>query len=260
MEKKFEKLSLAEIGIISFMALVLIISLGASWYKDSQTKTTATSQQQVATVDSNYKAAEDAVIALEGNQTKEKLEAAQAAVDKVTDASKKQELQTRINKVKISADNLTDAQTKAKLKAELIRAEAAKKLEEERKKASSSSSSSSSSSVATESVVTETSAETEDTSYVEESYQADRYDYVVPSQNSYIAPSTAYTSQTSQTSQSVTPTPSPSSSTVVESSEASVTEAPVTEPPTTDTSTSTEVSTESTSSSADTSGSSVENP
>ncbi|HFU4001348.1 TPA: hypothetical protein ACGO3D_001473, partial [Streptococcus suis] len=255
--KKFEKLSPAEIGIIAFMALVLVISLGASWYKDSQTKTTATSQQQVATVDSNYKAAEDAVIALEGNQTKEKLEAAQAAVDKVTDASKKQELQTRINKVKISADNLMDAQTKAKLKAELIRAEAAKKLEEERKKASSSSSSSSSSSVATESAATETNAETEDTSYVEESYQADRYDYVVPSQNSYIAPSTAYTSQTSQ---SVTPTPSPSSSTVVESSEASVTEAPVTETPTTDTSTSTEVSTESTSSAADTSGSSVENP
>ncbi len=33
MEKKFEKLSLAEIGIISFMGLILLISLGASWYK-----------------------------------------------------------------------------------------------------------------------------------------------------------------------------------------------------------------------------------
>lgn len=142
MEKKFEKLSPAEIGIVAFMVLVLAISLVASWYKDSQTASTTTNQQQVSAVDPNFKAAENAVIELEGNQTKEKLEAAQAAVDKLIDATKKQELQNRINKVKVSANNLTDAQTKAKLEAELVRAEAAKKLEEQKKASSSSTSSS----------------------------------------------------------------------------------------------------------------------
>lgn len=206
MEKKFEKLSLAEIGIISFMALVLIISLGASWYKDSQTKTAATSQQQVATVDSNYKAAEDAVIALEGNQTKEKLEAAQAAVDKLVDATKKQELQTRIDKVKVSAANLTDSQTKALLQAELVRAEAAKKLAEQKNASSSTSSSSS----VPEVPVTEPSA-----SVVEEIPQETYQEEVVYETETYVEPSV---------SQPIITTPETPTSTVVESSETAASE------------------------------------
>ncbi|MFI3088114.1 hypothetical protein [Streptococcus sp. 2022WUSS037] len=46
MEKKFEKLSLAEIGIISFMGLILLISLGASWYKNAQNETSDTKTVQ----------------------------------------------------------------------------------------------------------------------------------------------------------------------------------------------------------------------
>ncbi|HEP1819446.1 TPA: serine protease [Streptococcus suis] len=259
MEKKFEKLSPAEVGIIAFMALVLVISIGASWYKDSQTVTKTTSQQQVVKEDPNYKAAENAVIELEGNQTKEKLEAAQAAVDKLTDIVKKQELQTRINKVKVSAANLTDAQTKAKLKAELIRAEAAKKLEEQKK---ASSSSSVSSSVEVETITTETSTAAEETSNIEETYQdetyqdvtyqEETYEYVSPSQNTYIAPPTTYTPQASQ---SVTTTPLPSSSTIVESSNTAVSETT-----TTDASSTTEVSTDLSSSTDSNPTSSVDNP
>lgn len=254
MEKKFEKLSPAEVGIIAFMALVLVISIGASWYKDSQTVSKTTSQQQVVKEDPNYKAAENAVIELEGNQTKEKLEAAQAAVDKLTDIVKKQELQTRINQVKVSAANLTDAQTKAKLKAELIRAEAAKKLEEQKK---ASSSSSVSSSVEVETITTETSTVAEETSNIEETYQdvtyqEETYEYVAPSQNTYIAPSTTYTPQASQ---SVTTTPLPSSSTIVESSNTAVSETT-----TTDASSTTEVSTDLSSSTDSNPTSSVDNP
>ncbi|HEM5490302.1 serine protease [Streptococcus suis] len=254
MEKKFEKLSPAEVGIIAFMALVLVISIGASWYKDSQTVSKTTSQQQVVKEDPNYKAAENAVIELEGNQTKEKLEAAQAAVDKLTDIVKKQELQTRINQVKVSAANLTDAQTKAKLKAELIRAEAAKKLEEQKK---ASSSSSVSSSLEVETITTETSTVAEETSNIEETYQdvtyqEETYEYVAPSQNTYIAPPTTYTPQASQ---SVTTPPLPSSSTIVESSNTAVSETT-----TTDASSTTEVSTDLSSSTDSNPTSSVDNP
>ncbi|WP_237658680.1 hypothetical protein [Streptococcus suis] len=103
MEKKFEKLSLAEIGIISFMGLILLISLGASWYKNAQSETsdTKTVQQmsnQKKTVDTLFQDAENAVIVLEGTHTEEKLAEAQSAVNKVTDATKKQHYRNGLTK------------------------------------------------------------------------------------------------------------------------------------------------------------------
>ncbi|HFR3340194.1 TPA: hypothetical protein ACHU6I_000207 [Streptococcus suis] len=113
MEKKFEKLSLAEIGIISFMGLILLISLGASWYKNAQSETsdTKTVQQvsnQKKTVDTLFQDAENAVIVLEGTHTEEKLAEAQSAVNKVTDATKKAALQKRIDQVKELASGTAD--------------------------------------------------------------------------------------------------------------------------------------------------------
>lgn len=51
MEKKFERLSWTEIGIISFMGLVLLISLAVSWHKKSQTSSgESTIAQQAPTI------------------------------------------------------------------------------------------------------------------------------------------------------------------------------------------------------------------
>ncbi len=102
MEKKFEKLSLAEIGIISFMGLILLISLGASWYKMLKAKQVIQRQyskcQSEKTVDTLFQDAENAVIVLEGTHTEEKLAEAQSAVNKVTDATKKQHYRNGLTK------------------------------------------------------------------------------------------------------------------------------------------------------------------
>ncbi|MDQ8759151.1 serine protease [Streptococcus ruminantium] len=143
MEKKFERLSWTEIGIISFMGLVLLISLAVSWHKKSQTSSgESTIAQQAPTIqkkatDTLIQEAENAVIVLEGTQTEEKLLEAQFAVNKLKDVSKKEALQKRINQVKELVGQQTDSQKQAKLKAELAKAEAAKKLEEQKKTAES---------------------------------------------------------------------------------------------------------------------------
>ncbi|HEM4929093.1 TPA: serine protease [Streptococcus suis] len=194
MEKKFEKLSLAEIGIISFMGLILLISLGASWYKNAQNETsdTKTVQQvpnQKKTVDTLFQDAENAVIVLEGTHTEEKLAEAQSAVNKVTDATKKAALQKRIDQVKELVGQQTDAQTQAKLKAELVRAEAAQKVADEKK-------------------VSETG--TSQSTDLAEASETSQESYVVPNQNIYgnqsVSSTSQYTSSVASTSTSVPPT------------------------------------------------------
>lgn len=194
MEKKFEKLSLAEIGIISFMGLILLISLGASWYKNAQSETsdTKTVQQvpnQKKTVDTLFQDAENAVIVLEGTHTEEKLAEAQSAVNKVTDATKKAALQKRIDQVKELVGQQIDAQTQAKLKAELVRAEAAQKVADEKK-------------------VSETG--TSQSTDLAEASETSQESYVVPNQNIYgnqgVSSTSQYTSSVASTSTSVPPT------------------------------------------------------
>ncbi|HHT7735110.1 serine protease [Streptococcus suis] len=194
MEKKFEKLSLAEIGIISFMGLILLISLGASWYKNAQSETsdTKTVQQvpnQKKTVDTLFQDAENAVIVLEGTHTEEKLAEAQSAVNKVTDATKKAALQKRIDQVKELVGQQIDAQTQAKLKAELVRAEAAQKVSDEKK-------------------VSETG--TSQSTDLAEASETSQESYVVPNQNIYgnqsVSSTSQYTSSVASTSTSVPPT------------------------------------------------------
>lgn len=194
MEKKFEKLSLAEIGIISFMGLILLISLGASWYKNAQSETsdTKTVQQvpnQKKTVDTLFQDAENAVIVLEGTHTEEKLAEAQSAVNKVTDATKKAALQKRIDQVKELVGQQTDAQTQAKLKAELARAEAAQKVADEKK-------------------VSEIG--TSQSTDLAEASETSQESYVVPNQNIYgnqsVSSTSQYTSSVASTSTSVPPT------------------------------------------------------
>lgn len=194
MEKKFEKLSLAEIGIISFMGLILLISLGASWYKNAQNETsdTKTVQQvpnQKKTVDTLFQDAENAVIVLEGTHTEEKLAEAQSAVNKVTDATKKAALQKRIDQVKELVGQQIDAQTQAKLKAELVRAEAAQKVADEKK-------------------VSETG--TSQSTDLAEASETSQESYVVPNQNIYgnqsVSSTSQYTSSVASTSTSVPPT------------------------------------------------------
>ncbi|CYW35300.1 serine protease [Streptococcus suis] len=194
MEKKFEKLSLAEIGIISFMGLILLISLGASWYKNAQSETsdTKTVQQvpnQKKTVDTLFQDAENAVIVLEGTHTEEKLAEAQSAVNKVTDATKKAALQKRIDQVKELVGQQTDAQTQAKLKAELVRAEAAQKVADEKK-------------------VSEIG--TSQSTDLAEASETSQESYVVPNQNIYgnqsVSSTSQYTSSVASTSTSVPPT------------------------------------------------------
>ncbi|MCQ8262213.1 serine protease [Streptococcus suis] len=211
MEKKFEKLSLAEIGIISFMGLILLISLGASWYKNAQSETsdTKTVQQvpnQKKTVDTLFQDAENAVIVLEGTHTEEKLAEAQSAVNKVTDATKKAALQKRIDQVKELVGQQTDAQTQAKLKAELVRAEAAQKVSE-----------------------TGTSQSTD----LAEASETSQESYVVPNQNIYgnqsVSSTSQYTSSVASTSTSTSVPPTSEGAPVVETSTVSETPAETTD-------------------------------
>ncbi|HFR3298296.1 TPA: serine protease [Streptococcus suis] len=212
MEKKFEKLSLAEIGIISFMGLILLISLGASWYKNAQSETsdTKTVQQvsnQKKTVDTLFQDAENAVIVLEGTHTEEKLAEAQSAVNKVTDATKKAALQKRIDQVKKLVGQQTDAQTQAKLKAELVRAEAAQKVADEKK-------------------VSETG--TSQSTDLAEASETSQESYVVPNQNIYgnqsVSSTSQYTSSVASTSTSTSVPPTSEGAPVVETP--TVSEAP----------------------------------
>ncbi|WP_074415064.1 serine protease [Streptococcus suis] len=211
MEKKFEKLSLAEIGIISFMGLILLISLGASWYKNAQSETsdTKTVQQvpnQKKTVDTLFQDAENAVIVLEGTHTEEKLAEAQSAVNKVTDATKKAALQKRIDQVKELVGQQTDAQTQAKLKAELVRAEAAKKVAE-----------------------TGTSQSTD----LAEASETSQESYVVPNKNIYgnqsVSSTSQYTSSVASTSTSTSVPPTSEGAPVVETPTVSETPAETTD-------------------------------
>lgn len=203
MDKKFEKLTLSEIGIISFMALILIVSLAASWYNGEKTgnKEASTSQQTTATKsagDGLQKQAETAVLTLEIDQTEASLKAAQAAVDKLKDAAQKKDLQARIDLIKEAMGQQKNAQTEAKLKAELVRAEAARKLEAEKKAA-------------------------------EEQKVADEQEetYVAPVQNTYTPPA----SQPSQASSEVASSSSTAAETSPTSTIPSTTE-PVAEPTT----------------------------
>ncbi|HFI2659037.1 TPA: serine protease [Streptococcus suis] len=234
MERKFEKLTLAEVGIIAFMALILLISLGASWYNDSQTVAeTSKASQELVKKDPNYKAAENAVIELEGKKTKEKLDLAQAAIDAVTNPTLKAKLQARLDKVRLDVEKLLDARTRASLEAE-------------KKEASTSTSSSS--------VVASSTTETSTRTY-QESVSSN---YISPVQNSNVV-STPVSEVSSVPSapveQPVTTTPEPSVSTSPEVTEPPVVETPVTEPPV-----STETSTESPATSETPATSSTDNP
>ncbi|WP_099809607.1 serine protease [Streptococcus suis] len=229
MERKFEKLSLSEAGIIAFMTLILLISLGASWYNDSQTVAeTSKTNQELVKEDPNYKAAENAVIELERNKTKEKLELAQAAIDAVNNPTLKARLQASLDKVRLDIAKLADAQTNAN------------------KEASTSTSSSS--------VVASSTTETSTRTY-QESVSSN---YISPVQNSN-AVSTPVSEVSSVPSapveQPVTTTPEPSVSTSPEVTEPPVVETPVTEPPV-----STETSPESSATSETPATSSTDNP
>ncbi|HEM2773460.1 serine protease [Streptococcus suis] len=217
MEKKFEKLSLAEIGIISFIGLILLISLGASWYKNAQSETsdTKTVQQvpnQKKTVDTVFQDAENAVIVLEGTHTEEKLAEAQSAVNKVTDATKKAALQKRIDQVQELVGQQTDAQTQAKLKAELVRAEAAKKVADEKK-------------------VSETG--TSQSTDLAEASETSQESYVVPNKNIYgnqsVSSTSQYTSSVASTSTSTSVPPTSEGAPVVETPTVSETPAETTD-------------------------------
>ncbi|WP_105118435.1 serine protease [Streptococcus suis] len=225
MERKYEKLSLAELGILILMVLILLISLGAGWYLDSQ-KLVETSKvnQELVPDDSNYNAVENAVIELEGNKTKEKLDLAQAAVASLTDSGLKAKLQARIDKVQLEIATLIDAQTKAS-------------LEKEKKKASTSADSSS----VNDSLATETGTE-----YSHESATSND---VASVQNTYssLDATTTYTPPASQADTSTTPV-------------SEVSEAPVAETPVTEASTATETSVESPVASETPATSSTDNP
>lgn len=204
MEKKFERLSWTEIGIISFMGLVLLIGLVASWHNKSRTSSSSSAiTQQVTTkeksVDTLDQVAEDAVIVLEGTHTEEKLLTAQSAVDKLRDASKKEVLQKRIDRVKELVGQQTAEQTQAKLKAELAKAEAVKKMAEQRKTVESGTSQSTAAS---------------------EKETRRRTSYSAPVQNTYRGQSSSVTT----VSQSPTSSSSTESSVVVEPSETAPTE------------------------------------
>ncbi len=132
-----------------------------------------------------FQDAENAVIVLEGTHTEEKLAEAQSAVNKVTDATKKAALQKRIDQVKELVGQQTDAQTQAKLKAELVRAEAAQKVADEKK-------------------VSETG--TSQSTDLAEASETSQESYVVPNQNIYgnqsVSSTSQYTSSVASTSTS----------------------------------------------------------
>lgn len=133
MNRKDEKLSLDEIGIIAGIVLILSISLLAIWFNGS-TATKETRAEQSETVDTSLSSAEKAVKKLENSSSEADLKAAQAAVDKLQATTAKESLQKRIDTVKQAIAKQKEVETQAKLKAEKIRAEETRKYVEEHQK------------------------------------------------------------------------------------------------------------------------------
>ncbi|NQI71795.1 hypothetical protein HO590_00990 [Streptococcus suis] len=212
-QEYFKNTNLAE-RVFTLIALALLVITLLIWFVGTRSNDTSSSQAVSSTKTleaNNVLAAEKAVKALEESNTDENLLSAQAAVDKLTDKSKKDALQKRIDTVATAMKKKAEEIKKAKLKAELVRAEAAKKLAEEQKNSETSDSS-------TVTTLDET------TTGGTESYQEDTYNYQ-PSYN-YVDPgnSSVYTppssSSTVESPSSSTPTevaPPSSSETVVPS-------------------------------------------
>ncbi|HFI0787845.1 TPA: hypothetical protein ACGO2N_000124 [Streptococcus suis] len=132
----FNNTSLAE-RVFTFIALALLIITALFWFVGTYKNNNSSSQVLTGSKtqnSNNVLAAEKAVKELEESNTDKNLLNAQAAVDKLTEKSKKEALQKRIDTVTTAMKKKTEEIQKAKLKAELVRAEAAKKLAEEQNK------------------------------------------------------------------------------------------------------------------------------
>ncbi|NQP58035.1 hypothetical protein HO913_01670 [Streptococcus suis] len=228
-QEYFKNTNLAE-RVFTLIALALLVITLLIWFVGTRSNDTSSSQAVSSTKTleaNNVLAAEKAVKALEESNTDENLLSAQAAVDKLTDKSKKDALQKRIDTVATAMKKKAEDIQKAKLKAELVRAEAAKKLAEEQKKTEESSTTAESTSSTEEVIANEATTEisTEySESYVEDTYSEDSYtyqpsyDYVEQGNSSVYTPSSS--SSTTQSSSSSTTTevvPPSSSETVVPS-------------------------------------------
>lgn len=200
--------SLAE-RVFTFISLILLVSIGIVWFVGVHLNSTDQTQTIVpTTIQENVKVAEEAVAMLESSNTEDNLQHAKDAINQLSGGTVKEELQKRVDVVDKAMKKKAEEIKKAKLKAELVRAEAAKKLAEEQKNSETSDSS----------IVTTLD---ETTTGGTESYQEDTYNYQ-PSYNYVDAGnSSVYTppssSSTVESSSSSTPTEivPPSSSEVV---------------------------------------------
>ena len=201
MMKRFQELlrnaSLAE-RVLTFISVILLVSIGIVWFVGVHLNSTNQTQTIVpTTIQENVKVAEEAVAMLESSNTEDNLQHAKDAINQLSGGTVKEELQKRVDVVDKAMKKKAEEIKKAKLKAELVRAEAAKKLAEEQKNSETSDSS-------TVTTLDET------TTGGTESYQEDTYNYQ-PSYN-YVDPgnSSVYTppssSSTVESSSLSTPT------------------------------------------------------
>lgn len=174
LQEHIRNTSLAE-RALTLIALGLLVITGLVWFigslsDNANPSATQTTSTMTMAEESKVKA-EEAVTALEKSNTDDNLKAAQDAVEKLSDKSLKEQLQKRIDTVAVAMKKKTEEVQKAKLKAELVRAEAAKKLAEEQNKPNEETPASSTEEAQVAEVPTETDSYVAEDSYVyEESY------------------------------------------------------------------------------------------
>ena len=133
--------SLAE-RVITFISVILLLSIGIVWFVGVHLNSTNQTQTIVpTTIQENVKVAEEAVAMLESSNTEDNLQHAKDAINQLSGGTVKEELQKRVDVVDKAMKKKAEEIKKAKLKAELVRAEAAKKLAEEQKNSETSDSS-----------------------------------------------------------------------------------------------------------------------
>lgn len=192
---------LIALGLLVITGLVWFIGSLSDGAKPSASQTTST----MTMAEENKVKAEEAVTALEKSNTDDNLKSAQDAVEKLNDKTLKEQLQKRIDTVALAMKKKTEEIKKAKLKAELVRAEAAKKLAEEQNKPNEETPASSTEEVQAAEVATETDSYVAEDSYVyEESYT---YQPVYGGGQSSSTSSSSAPQQSSTPSQPSTPAP-----------------------------------------------------
>lgn len=189
--------SIAE-RVFTFISLILLVSIGIVWFVGVHLNSTNQTQTIVpTTIQENVKVAEEAVAMLESSNTEDNLQHAKDAINQLSGGTVKEELQKRVDVVDKAMKKKAEEIKKAKLKAELVRAEAAKKLAEEQKN----SETSDSSTVTTLDETTTGGTE----SYQEDTYNYQpSYNYVDPGNSSvYTPPSSSSTVESSRDRKSV---------------------------------------------------------